>query len=66
MIAAWEVRYFARNVVAELCAVVMRRTGFRFSKGYRHEVTPRHALVYRLCNTVRANYRADGKSFPLL
>ena len=49
-----------RNTVAKVIAPLMTRTGFRFSKDYRHGTTLLHRAVYALCNTVKANMIADG------
>ena len=49
-----------RDAVAAAIAPVLRITGFRFSKAYRHGDTLAHRVVYRLVNTVRPNLRADG------
>lgn len=42
--------------------LVCRLTGFRFSKDYRWGTTRYHRFVYAVCNTVAANYVADGDS----
>ena len=52
-----------RNFNAHLIAPIMRITGFRFSKAYRHEVTRFHSVVYRCVSTVGANYLADGDAW---
>mgnify|MGYP001572385276 CR=1 len=44
-----------RIVMAYLIVPIMYMTGFRFSKAYRHGISWRHRLVYRLVDTVRAN-----------
>lgn len=52
--------YTFRCVSAALVGLAIRHTSFRFSKEYRHGTTRRHRIVYALCNTVAANYVADG------
>ena len=49
-----------RDFNAALIAPILRTTGFRFDKTYRHGDTKIKALVYRVVNTVAANLRADG------
>jgi hypothetical protein len=49
-----------RYLLAALLVPFMRWTGFRFSKGFRHGVTPLHRAVYACVDTVWANGRADG------
>ena len=55
-----QIGYFARNCVAAVVGKTLRRTSFRFSSDYRHGVSRLHRFVYALCNTVAANYVADG------
>lgn len=47
-----------RKISAVAIAPLMRATGFRFSRDYRHGTTRFHAAVYALVDTVRANARA--------
>lgn len=49
-----------RNQTAKLLAPILKRTGFRFSKDYRHGKTWLHRFVYRYVDVVSANLRADG------
>lgn len=49
-----------REITAALLIPVMKLTGFRFSKEYRHEITRFHSLVYNCVDTVGANCGADG------
>lgn len=42
-----------------IVAPVIARTGFRFSKAYRHGVTRFHQVVYAIVSTPAANIRAD-------
>jgi len=49
-----------RKTNASLIAPIMKLTGFRFSKLYRHEATTYHKIVYRLVDTVGANWKAEG------
>ena len=44
-----------RTINARLLAPVLKLTGFRFSKDYRHCSTIRHRLVYMMVDTVKAN-----------
>ena len=39
---------------------VLKITGYRFSKNFRHEITFFHSLVYNSVDTVGANIGADG------
>jgi hypothetical protein len=48
-----------RIFVANLIAPRMARTGFRFSKAFRHGETLGHRIVYALVSTVHANMQAD-------
>ncbi len=48
-----------RTALAHLLTPIMKATGFRFSKDYRHGTTTYHATVYALCDTVSANHFAD-------
>lgn len=48
-----------RIFLASLIAPRMARTGFRFSKAYRHGETLFHRTVYALVSTVHANIEAD-------
>lgn len=47
-----------RDVLASVIAPMMRVTGFRFSKLYRHGATRYHRAVYAMINTVKANIEA--------
>jgi len=47
-----------RTITACALLPFMYITGFRFSKDYRWESTLYHKLVYRLCDTVKANILA--------
>jgi len=47
-----------RDAMATLLAPVLKLTGFRFSKDYRHAVAGPKAWVYRHVNTVAANIKA--------
>lgn len=49
-----------RKVTARAIAPIIKRTGFRFSKDYRHGVSRYHKIVYALVDTVGANNIADG------
>lgn len=44
-----------RTATAYAAAMMMKATGFRFSKSYRHGETAWHRLVYRCCDVVKAN-----------
>lgn len=61
----WQIRYRARNVVAAIVGLRLRAMPWRFSKDYRHGVTRWNRFVYAVCNTVAANYVADG-SHPMV
>lgn len=50
------------GIALYLAAPIMRATGFRFSKDYRHGATRFHRVVYACINVVRANLKAEG--FP--
>lgn len=47
-----------RKTTAALLVPMMKITGFRFSKDYRHEITAYHSMVYRFVDTVGANLKA--------
>lgn len=49
-----------RSINARLIAPVLRLTGYRFSKRFRHGDTLWHRAVYAVVSTVEANLRADG------
>lgn len=49
---------FMRELTASLIAPILRVTGFRFSKDYRHGVTLFHRIVYALVSTPIANIKA--------
>lgn len=53
------IRMTVRRIAAVAIAPMMRATGFRFSKDYRHGTTRFHRAVYALCSTVEANGFAD-------
>jgi hypothetical protein len=50
-----KIRYAARTTAAAILVPVMKITGFRFDKNYRHGTTRRHAMVYAWVDTVKAN-----------
>jgi hypothetical protein len=54
-----------RTISAIILTPVMKLTGFRFSKSYRHEDTKLHSEVYALVDTVGANTYAN-KSMQVL
>lgn len=54
----------SRNVLAHAIAPVLRLTGFRFDKSYRHADCGWKAIVYRVVSTVGANTVADGQVWP--
>jgi hypothetical protein len=54
-----------RTINAIILTPVMKLTGFRFSKSYRHEDTKLHSLAYALIDTVGANTYAN-KSMQVL
>ena len=47
-----------RTLTAYAISPAMRLTGFRFSKDYRWGTTRRHRAIYRMVDTVAANYAA--------
>jgi len=47
-----------RNFNAAFVAPILKLTGYRFSKNFRHGVTVWHRAVYAMVNTVQANYKA--------
>ena len=47
-----------RTFTAYLIATVLKITGFRFGKAYRHGASAYHRAVYALVNTVTANHIA--------
>ena len=47
-----------RKLNAAILAPVMKLTGFRFSKDYRHGSTLFHKAVYACVDTVGANMKA--------
>ena len=51
-----------RVMLARAIAPVLRMTGFRFSKAYRHGETRWHRLVYAAVSTPTANLLAEGFS----
>ncbi len=52
--------YNTRKVTAYIASPIMRITGFRFSKDYRHGKTFFHRIVYAIISTPIANSLADG------
>ena len=52
-----------RHLAGMAVAPYLRRTGYRFSKDYRHGITLFHRITYTLVDCVAANYRADGYRF---
>jgi len=56
---------YIRMLTAIILTPVMKLTGFRFSKSYRHEDTKLHSIVYALVDTVGANTYAN-KSIQVL
>ncbi len=55
-----------RAATATLFVPYMKVSGFRFSKDYRHEVTPWKGFVYRNLDTVGANFVAWGYGIKTL
>ena len=53
-----------RTLTARAISPAMRLTGFRFSKDYRWGTTRRHRVIYRMVDTVAANYAA-GMTFVI-
>lgn len=51
-----------RIAIAHAIAPVMTRTGFRFSKAFRHGDTLFHRVVYAIVSTVHANIEADRRA----
>ena len=51
-----------RTITAYAISPILRITGFRFSKDYRHGTTRFHRAIYRMVDTVTANY-AGGMKF---
>lgn len=49
-----------RTATAYIASPIMRITGFRFSKDYRHGKTAFHRIVYAIVSTPIANSLADG------
>ena len=47
-----------RDRIATLIAPLLRLSGFRFSKDYRHATHGPKAWIYRHVNTVQANHAA--------
>ena len=48
-----------RDLIAELLAPIMHKSGYRFSKDFRRGTTCYHRIIYRWLNTVLANELAD-------
>ena len=49
-----------RQMLALAILPIMKATGFRFSRSYRHEATLYHQAIYRMIDTVGANVCAEG------
>jgi hypothetical protein len=49
-----------REIAAKIISPILKLTGFRFSKDYRHGVTLWHRIVYANVSTVIANIRAES------
>lgn len=49
------IMYWISTANAYLLFPVLKLTGFRFSRDYRHGLTAYHRVVYTLVNTVKAN-----------
>ena len=47
-----------RKITASIIVPVMKLTGFRFTKDYRHGATMFHRVVYFAVDTVGANQKA--------
>lgn len=47
-----------RDAAAVVIAPVLKITGFRFSRAYRHGDTMFHRVVFAMVNTVSANLKA--------
>jgi hypothetical protein len=47
-----------RKIIGLITVPFLKLTGFRFSKDYRHGVTPFKAFVYKHVDTVSANLAA--------
>ena len=45
-----------RKINARILAPVMKLTGFKFTKAYRHGDTLFHSIVYSIVDTVEANH----------
>lgn len=54
--------YNLRIATAYMIAPILRMTGFRFSKDYRHGATAFHRAVYAVISTPTANILAVGFS----
>ena len=52
--------YNTRKATAYIASPILRITGFRFSKDYRHGKTAFHRIVYAIVSTPIANSLADG------
>ena len=59
--------YPIRRAAGRALAPILRFTGYRFSKDFRHGATLAHRVVYALVDTVGANHAAglqfDGGVF---
>jgi len=53
-----------RMFTAALTVPVLKITGYRFSKNFRHGVTYRHRAVYAMVDTVHANLWAGMQPDP--
>lgn len=47
-----------RQITASIIVPLMKLTGFRFTKDYRHGATLFHRVVYFTVDTVGANHKA--------
>jgi|DEB0MinimDraft_10_1074344.scaffolds.fasta_scaffold266526_2 hypothetical protein len=54
------IHYRLKVITARMIAPILRMTGFRFSKDYRHGATAYHRAVYAIVSTPTANLLAEG------
>ena len=54
------IHYHLTIATAHMLAPILRMTGFRFSKDYRHGTTAFHRAVYAIVSTPTANLLAEG------
>ena len=54
------IHYKLKVATARMLAPILRMTGFRFSKDYRHGATAYHRAVYAIVSTPTANLLAEG------